>query len=301
MGPNYLMEYDAANEHRVFPLADTATGISTDGNQLANSILVGMLLSVPPGVSAVFYVSQVVVTSSVINVTISADGVPVAECKNIPIHTVGSSYTAPVVPIENTTAYPVTGSIIRGSCNDAVSGVYDLTADTGLINSVCIVFMQQNLSAIIVGDSILTGDVVLEEGNNLTISVSRVGSVSTITFNYSPPEGMISSNAELLEAITAAYGVPITTINGITPTAEGNFYMNADSCTTITSGTNNIVLSNPCAKPCCDKSFLDTAYANISDLNARANVIDSLLNSMTSAINDIQNQLSILKLGINQE
>ena len=58
-------------------------------------------------------------------------------------------------------------------------------------------------------------------------------------------------------------------------------------------------ISNPCSKPCCDKSYLDGAYNALAELNARyARIIDFYTEVRTN-INAMQNKLAMLQLNTN--
>ena len=84
---------------------------------------------------------------------------------------------------------------------------------------------------------------------------------------------------------------------------NGNFYLTAEEgdCCTITPVTAGVTISNPCATPCCDQSILVSVVENIDALNTRASRLSSYLTAVTNNLNTLQNELSILKINLNQQ
>lgn len=215
-----------------------------------------------------------------------------------------------IFPLEvnNPDLQGVSGDIYFGPLGilNSLHGLYELDVDSGLIDVSCIVPYPDHLRGLSINGKVLTGDITFVAGENIELSLEE----GEIVISYIQPdkEGILSREA-LLDALVQRYGHPILTINGIQPDSEGNITIapstdgeDDNSCVDITDLDHGIALSNVCATPCCDRDeYMDKIARSIGELNTRAARLSSYLESVTSNINSLQNELSILKLGINQE
>lgn len=303
-----LNEWCDENAHRQFPLDDAATGRDTTGLfVLPQTFMVDMLLAVPLSRDiSKFYVKGVVVRRLFVEVEIGYDdpiegAVSVARIRNIPHNSPRNTayYTKAVIQSDdNLKDFEIsTGCVVVGSCSDIVKqpGSYQFTPAAGKILEARIEKGLACVQSIMVNSQILTGNVKLREGDN--VSIRPVYNPSTgiteivISASSSGTESggvSIASDEDLLDALIARYGQPIISINGQYPAATGEFLMTGKDCTSLQNVTNGLAVSNPCAEPCCDKSMLKDAYAVMSELNLRYAVLESYYQSISLNINQMQ-------------
>ena len=198
----------------------------------------------------------------------------------------------------------VSGSIYLGPIDHILTYTqnYILSPQEGAFDISCIHPYPNTFSAFIVDGQRKTGDIVLEAGDGVGISVTEEGN---ILFSINPDastEG-INSREELIDEVVRHYGYPIHTINDIYPDKDGNFVIAADekSCSAINELSNGIQLINPCATTCCDRTHLDQIMEDINELNSRSARITEYLTSVSTNLNSLSNELAMLKLGLKQQ
>lgn len=179
---------------------------------------------------------------------------------------------------------------------------WNLDVNSGAFALDCIHPFPDGFTGFIVNGSKITGDIVLEAGDGITITAE--GNHIKIKSNVDISSSLITSREELVTAIANKFGNPIVTINDIySNPATQDFTISAaeGSCSMVSPNANGIILSNPCATTCCDKTSLSVIIDNINELNSRAARLTDYLNSVSSNVNSINNELSILKLSITQQ
>lgn len=317
---NILKEWYSENAHRAFPLADTATGFAESGIYLPTGLLVGMTMGVPSTMLSlgngnelkyVIYLRRAVISSVAVQLTFAAKGTDDASYDigyvEASMDTIKSNpqggYAIASLTTENADLFGVTGSVYFGPVDVFVGhgGLYILDSETGKVALECINVYPDCVRSIQINDTNLTGDIVLQEGPN--ISFTLTDNTLTIDLSIDADTAGFTSRQELLEAVVEAFGQPIISINNIKPDKDGNFYLTAEEgdCCTITPLTAGVTISNPCATPCCDKSILTSVVENIDSLNTRASRLSTYLTSVTTNLNTLQNELSILKINLNQQ
>ena len=308
-----LEEWCNTNAHRQFPMDDSVSGIDTTGAyQLPTTFLVDMLLAVPPSTDvAKYYIRSITARRYSVDVEIGYDdgtALAVANVVNIPTTAARNSvyYIAPALqsnPI-NKPFEMLCGALVVGSCADvaarpgywafAPSSTYILAARvlTGLI---CVQSLR-------IGTQILTGDIVLKAGKNMRIqpTYDPVADVTRIVFSMDTlsgePDIVLASNADIITALTSLYGAPIVSINSAPPGPDGNFAIDGEDCVDVTTLDGAIVLTNPCAEPCCDNSYLDGIYKSIAELNLRYAGLEAYYQSLSRNVNEMQARLIGLEL-----
>ena len=317
---NILREWYSENAHRAFPLADTANGLAQSGEYLPTGLLVGMTMGVPSTMLSLgnsnelkytVYLRRAVITSMAVQLTFAAMG---QDSSSYDIGYVEATmdaisqnpqggYSIASLVTDNQDLFGITGSVYFGPVEVFVGhgGLYILDQDSGRVALECINVYPDCVRSLQVNDTNLTGDIVLQEGPN--ISFNLVGNTLTIDLAIDADTAGFTSRDDLLNAIIETFGQPITTINNIAPDKNGNFYLTAEEgdCCTITPVTAGVTISNPCATPCCDQSILVSVVENIDALNTRASRLSSYLTAVTNNLNTLQNELSILKINLNQQ
>lgn len=313
-----LQTWYSENAIRRFPLDSAADGLSTSGAALPDALLVGMELSIPSTMTVIDppgsleeplytpYISKVIISEYEVVVTVAANGIDVAQAvvdvSDIPDNKETKGFVLSSIAVEDADFDGVGGKLFFGPLSGFLpyGGIYEFAGpeNTG-ISWDCIHSYPECIRAFNIGGTRVTGDVILEEGENISIDYDET--TNTITVSYVPDdiEG-ISDRDALIEAITDRYGVPICTINGVVPDAEGNFefFSAPGSCMEVDVADHGISIVNPCASPCCDKTVLETLMEDIQGLNARYARLNSYLTSATANVNTLQNELSILKMSM---
>ena len=312
-----LPEWLDQNAHRQFPLDDAASGIDTTGYfTLPQTLLVDMFVCAPLTADPTkFFLSQVVVRTSFIDLTLSyvkpdATIIQVATVTAIPADAARNT-TFTLEPVQHTAADErpfnlLTGVVVVGSCVPAIQypGQWAFTSTTGKIISARISQGLSVIQSISDGTDIFSGNIVLKEGVNVRMTPSYDAGTDTTTITISADlttgdalATALVDDTSILTALTEKYGRPITSINGEPSDANFDFRLNPLDCTQITSAaTYGLEISNPCGKPCCDKSMLDTAYTTLSDLNLRYARMEAYYESLSRNLNDLQARLVALQL-----
>jgi hypothetical protein len=312
-----LPEWLDQNAHRQFPLDDSASGIDSTGSfSLPQSLMVDMFICAPLSAdTAKFFLSQVVIRTRFIDITISyvkpdATIIEVASVVAIPVDAArNSTYT--LAPVQHTEAADrpfnlLTGVIVIGSCEPSIQypGQWSFSYLTGKIVSARVSQGLSIIQSISDGTDIFTGNIVLKEGVNVRLTPSYDLATDTTTITISANLGSTDSLSDplvddqsLLRNLVSTYGRPIATINGVGSDSNFNFQIEPQDCSKITTPAPfGLAISNPCSKPCCDKSMLDTAYQTLSDLNLRYARMESYYEALSRNLNDIQARLVALQL-----
>ena len=312
-----LQTWFSENAVRRFPLASEATGIDDNAKTLPDSLLVGMEVTIPSTMTVIDsnnleelpdtpYLSRVIISEYEVVITIAVDGIDVARA-TVDVAALDDSKTLQAFSLaslvtDNSDYEGVGGKVFLGPVSGFLpySGVYTFSSpsQTG-ISLDCIHSYPECIRSLNIGGTRVTGDITLAEGDNISLDYDE--GTNTITVSYVPDEvDGISNKDELLDAITERFGQPVCTINGVAPDAEGNFELipAAGGCVELDTTDHGIIISNPCASPCCDKSVLENLMSDIQGLNARYARLHSYLLEATSNVNTLQNELSILKMSM---
>lgn len=307
MSANTLTEFLNENLHRNYPLLDGASGADSNAEfNIPTELFADLRIVTPTGYKAYgsFFVSGLVVRRYTLDVEISykpdagvitvlgyfrdikADADAFTEYEMVTSkQTLGS-----MLPLEDSYGVMVAGV---GIPTTILPGSYRfLYGDGALVPTVSTEQVTQ-FRSLRVGSSVITGDVVLEEGANITLELSNDSNtgVTTIKINAQEPSVsgiVLTDDASLLAALTDLYGEPITSINQIPP-ENGNFDLTTADCLAVSqAGLAGLVFTNPCGVPCCDKdSYLTPVYDSVNQLNSRHVRLEDFLA-------DVRTQLGIL-------
>jgi hypothetical protein len=302
------------NLHRVYPLEDNAASLDTTGFfRIPTSLISDIFLCAPdlPNVdTAKFYIRNVTVRRYTIEITLGYEDVdqPIGSFQNIrtdaDLHT-AYSFTPSQVRTNDDYAplFFMTGQIVIGDPAPAVQtmGSWSFTPDNTRIIPVRVGRGVLNVRYLRVGNRLFTGMIKLREGTNVRMTVSTEGDETVITFSAglrADASLQIDNDADMLAALVADYGRPIVSINGLYPDTSRNFEVLGADCTEIVDGDHNVVISNPCATPCCEEdATVQQLLQSITNLNLRYAQLKAYFDAQGQAINVIQNKL--LALGNN--
>jgi hypothetical protein len=320
-----LTSWYSDNASRSFPLAESATaGIDDSGKKLPDCVLVGLELSIPstmtaivepstvPGIISEYhpFLSEVLISGQEIRVEVSAGTAGPVAAVTVPLASL-EDFTNPLgfalSPLANDEpdVVGVGGVLVFGPVSGFLSaqGLYRFSFAEGVNTANSLLALDfihpypETIRSIGVDDVRLTGDVVIEAGENANISID--GDTITIGFDPGEVEG-IHSVTELIDRLVEIWGQPITAINGIRPDNTGQYRLEVpdNGCVQIEQADHGLRLSNPCASPCCDKNALEIIMDNIQTLNSRYGRLYAYLTEAAGNLNTLQNDLSILKMSL---
>ena len=175
-----------------------------------------------------------------------------------------------------------------------------LTYLTGKLYTNCILHMSQWLTGIQIGNETLTGIVNLVAGEGIDIAVNgNTITISCVGAQLPPENQIIVSDPDILTNITETYGVPITSINGVSITEGGEWTLAVKQDEGLTVSVDNtahcITINNPLAKACCTADQISVLASNIGSLNERVGAIQSFQNQLETGMNILSTQLTRLQ------
>jgi len=160
-----------------------------------------------------------------------------------------------------------------------------------------------NVLYISINDRLFTGNVKLREGANITMDVDTQvvagenETVVTIAASLNADSLLqLNSDEDILDELVRRFGAPILSINGLLPEPEArNFNLFGLDCTTVTAASNGVVISNPCASPCCDEDVnIQNILDSIANLNLRYATLKAFFDAEATSLNSLQSKLLVL-------
>ena len=283
---------------------------------LATGVFVDMLITtIGIADSAVLYVRRLVGSTSEILLYIGIRDGGNNVAINNPI----------VVPKTDVSYNPVDFAISEGDIHlygNVTTGVFDFLSnvlgDSGDLDetqlpiySGCVIAIDNTAVGVVINDVRMTGDIKLIAGDGINIKPVIENDVPYIEISladFVPAENMdITSDAELLESITADLGQPITTINGRQP-VDGNFTIKAAdadddsgnvplSVTTISTADGILEINVPAVTACAvDIQTAAAAFTNsVSNLADRVVALDQFTTALETAVNFLNQQIAQLR------
>lgn len=296
-----LNEWADENSHRQFPLADSSSGKDQSGDYtIPTAFMVDMILAVPIAYDTTkFYIKSLIVRRLFIDIEIGYDDgseLTVGWAKNIPQDSPRNAVynISSVIQSVEKDFEMLTGAVVIGDASEIVEapGTFSFFPEETYIHPGIVTVGLACVQSLQVGAAVLTGNLIIKEGENIRLEVDNVDNAIIVTASLNDDDGtIIGSDEDLLDALIVKYGPPITTINGQPPDGSGNFQVVGADCTQINQGYSNITIKNPCAEPCCDKSLLTDVYGVLSQLNIRYAVLESYYQNMSLTINQMQGRI----------
>lgn len=290
-------EFVDSNMDKRYPLIDVYAE-SGSGITIPSSFLVDLKLMIQtmdnPGDSSYrfnMFISEIIVYPDYVHVRISCpvDGVvtTVAESDPIPVRlNVGSSIEDRTIRIRPTTTFPVNGTLVVGTCSDIAKypGAWDISEEQGSIFPANITIIPEGLTGLVVDGTVVSGDVILEAGDNIDISYDENTNTIKVSVIVSPNEAF--DDSDLLALITEKYGPPVLSVNGVSPDVNGNITLTNEDCLEVRTipEAHTITISNPCGNTCASETFMSDTYGRISDLNKNMTVLTSFYNSASNTL-----------------
>jgi len=310
-----LKEFLDENQHRNYPLNDGASARDeTNSMNLPQTLMSDMVLNVPDdSIMDQFYVSNVVIRSMSVDITVSyyndGDPIEIGVFSQITVdaapHTTYQISVSPQIESANKKFEAVTGAVVVGLLDDTIKypGSWTFNQTSGQLTTSVVHTGLMGVRQVVVGSDTFTGSIVLKEGTNVTLDseydVINDKYIITISAGNVNSGLVLKDDQDVFDALVNQYGTPLTRINGIPPADDGNFVFSGLDCTNLSQISGGLTIDNPCSKPCCDKSYLDSVYDNLAELNSRYSRIIDFYTEVSSNINNMQNKLAMLQLNTN--
>jgi hypothetical protein len=315
-------EFCDQNLHRAYPLTDESGALDvTNSFTIPSSLIADIYLCAPkiPQLDITkFYIQNVLIRQFFIDITIGYDDPqtpdPIGVFKNISSQA-ALCQTYDFTPFELQTnndftpLYHMTGQITIGDPLPALSllGSWNFNPidneHATYITPTRVARGLLNVQYVSVNDRLFTGVVKFREGSNITIDVDTrtvdgvEETVLTINSTLNASSDLqLSNDQDVLNALIQEFGQPLLSINGMLP-APGtrNFNFFGLDCTSIEAADNGLVMSNPCASPCCDEDAnITNIMDSIANLNLRYSQLSAYFEAQAAAIQDQQNKLLVL-------
>jgi hypothetical protein len=315
MPVNY-QEFLNENSHRRYPLKDDASARDlTDSFTIPDSLMVNMQLCAPSGAlaSGKFFVSSLVIRRYTVDIGISykpnsSTAFAVGSFFNIDT-SAGTNIDYFFVPLPQSqiliqTYYDMTGSVTIGSPEAATltPGAWEFNETATELNAGVINEGLTQVRSIQVGSNRFYNNVVLKEGTNVTLTPAYDALTATTTITIAARLSESSSgltlenDQDILNALIALYGTPITTINTVHPTSEGKLNITGEDCVAVSNLANALGIANPCATPCCNnEAYLASIYDALNQLNLRYARLTEFYSGTQVNIQLVQQKLGLLE------
>jgi hypothetical protein len=291
----FNLEFINLNSQRRYPLADDVTTQDvTLSFTLPNSFILEIDLPVSSGVSvdpSQFFLQQLGVYGSGFVVVIGyqpAVGAPVS----VAIAQISRATHVPnnVYTLNGTGNFADTqGKIVIGDLSDIdlqPAGIFNFAVTDTRLDSDAIRLMLRELTGLVVvsgGQSSqrVYGDVEFVADQNFQFSVvNTVGQNPQIHFSAISGEGTITP-CICVDDQTAP---PIRTINGISGTPGGDFFLLGGDCVNFTAMANGLTLNDTCSQPCCGCSELQVINQALQLFGSEKTTLANFLSQLAAEV-----------------
>lgn len=289
------LEWLNHNSQRKYPLADTATGEDTTGSfDLPEDLILALYLPIHAGLTVDpgrFYLKSLGVFATGVGITIGyspSAGSPVniaTALINRDGHVLYQDYSlGGVGDFDDTVGRIVIGSFDR--LDEQPEGFFNFDFEEGRLDVDTIRPQIRGVQSIQVrngGDvsQRLYGDIELVAGTNIRLTpIVVAGQDPQIQIDAIDGEGL----TEECVCEDGSDGPPIRTINGIPPTAAGDFSVLGDECIETTAIQNGIRLVDLCSQPCCGCTELERITEDLEQFGSQATTLANFVNRLESSV-----------------
>jgi hypothetical protein len=304
---NWNLEWLDHNTQRSYPLAAGATKQDVSRSFfLPDDFLAALDLSIPTAMNArsnQFFFRQIGVFSSGVQLLIAYDNgsevedvatalIPVFNGRNKTISLGG------IDPYDD-----VTGKLVVGKLDSILqqpAGLFTFELADTAIESQAIRPQIRGLTSLRVTgangntSSRYYGDIELVAGSNFQLSLVDTPTVTRIVFSALSGEGTV----EDCVCEGAAADTPcIKTINGITPSADGNFSLFGDDCLTTQTATNGLSFEDRCCAPCCGCEELEQITRALEQFSAQREALSLFANNLAAEVTAFDSTVLGSRLG----
>lgn len=281
------------NSQRSYPLTAEATRQDiTMSFEIPNDFLVGLDLPVSPAMdmeTGRFFIRQLGLFSSGIQLIISYDtGTSIVDVATGLISTINPIRNK-VFAINGIGAYTdISGKVIIGrvdTIQEQPSGLFSFDIEGTRIEPQAIRPMIKGIAAIRISSATggvsqnLYGDIELVAGANIQLSTAINGAETKIIISALEGEGTIEQCVCEGEAVSTPC---IKTINGISPTTNGNFNFIGDDCLHFNAVTNGLKVTDSCCAPCCGCEELEIITRDLERFATQRNALELFVNQLAA-------------------
>ena len=287
------LEFLNHNAQRGYPFTEDASRQDETGSfTIPTDFLVGLDLPVSPAMdmeTGRFFVRQLGLFASGIQIIVAYDdGTSLIDVGTALIPSTGVTRNTVfalggIEPFDDVNGKVVIGKM--STIQDQPTGLFNFTLEGGKLEPQTIRPMIRGISAMTVANASgtvserLYGDIELVAGGNIQLSTISTATETQIVISALDGEGTI---AECVCEGDAADIPCIKTINGISPTTDGNFNFVGDDCITFSGVQNGLKVSDSCCTPCCGCEELETITRDLERFNAQRGALDLFLNELAA-------------------
>jgi hypothetical protein len=210
------------------------------------------------------------------------------------------------IPDEYASMHRIKASITIGTCVDIINNKdltfeYDTTIISPMAVNVVIPISEEFIDSVTIRDAndkdiaVIKDDFVIKAGAGIRMYVDWTGTMPTLVIERvgDADNNKASTVEEAVDQIKTSLGTPITSINGVVPSANGNIAIVGKTCTEVTTGTSSLYISNPCATPCCPETATELGTSIVMLQNA-ANRLLQYFETINTTITSMQSRLAAL-------
>lgn len=294
------------NANRAYPLAQDATRLDATGSfTVPNDFLVGLKLPVAAGADVEpgkFFVRRIGSYGNGYTVTIGYAGddgdVDVATgVLSREAHTENQTYNlGGLGDFYDSRGFFTVG--VLDAIDEQPTGFWTFDLAGGRLETDAIVPDLRGVSALIVVNGTsrsapITGDVEL-------VALANIQLVPSLVSDEDPQIGISAIQGEGLISDCGCGGPldspPIRRIDGISPTAAGDFTLLAGTCLEFTELANGLQLNNPCSKPCCGCPDTVAINAKLQELGDQVVTLRTFLGRLESSVQTMDSTVLSTKL-----
>lgn len=306
---NWNLEWLNHNGQRRYPLADDAEALDTSGAfRLPDDFIVELDLPVHAGTDVSggrFFLQSVSAFAGGYGIVVAYQ--PAA----------GDAVTAAtaLIPRQGFTRNAVfalggvgvfadtVGKVVVGrleNVDDQPPGFWEFTLATGRLDPDAVRPIIRGVSSItcVNGDSVsapLYGHVRLVAGANMRLdTVVSAGADTVVRFNAISGEGTVDPCVCEGDAAPTA---PLKTIQGIAPTAAGDFSVVGSDCIDVVPIANGIRIVDKCAQPCCGPTELIAVTDDLEKLKIQATTVEGFVDQLRTSVDTMDTIVLGSKLG----
>ncbi len=292
--PTFNLEWLNHNSQRAYPFHEGASRLDESGTfKIPNSLVLALYLPVHAGLDVEpdrFFVRSVAVFATGVNVSLAYDdgtaNPPVVATAVVPFSTHAEYQSYALVGAGDFD--DTIGKIVIGDPSDLnalPAGQYLFDPAAGRLDTDAVRPILRGVSALVVVNGSersdrLYGDVELVAGTNTRLSHQTVNGRVQIRIDAVSGEGL---NAEC-GCSPGADAPSVKTINGIPPTAAGDFSLTGSSCLTVQAAANGVRFVDTCSEPCCGCQELEAVTRDLEQFGEAATTMQNFLNRLEAQV-----------------
>lgn len=267
------------NSQRSYPLSDAGdkcSSLSPDV-RIPDDFLLALRLSVHTGHDVrpeKFFLKSLVVSPAGCTVTFGYDdgtefGQDAAVCSLSASEEIQNCRLSGVGNFEDAVGY----AAFNGQCPllRSLSGYYSFYPASSYVEPDCVVPMLRGVSSVRVSDGTSVseryyGDIEIVEGSNVQILTEPTSDGARIIINALDTTGFSTLDDKDCVCDLNKEDIPITSIGGAYPGADGSVNFVGSGCLAITGSGNTLTFSDTCAEPDCGCTELESLAASIKEM-----------------------------------